>query len=128
MSLPPLRRLALQAAGWLSLALGVLGIFLPLLPTTPFLLLTAFCWARSSPRFHRWLMTNRFFGGSLSDYLAGKGVPLWQKLATLAVLWISLGVSARLLSRPWVSLLLLAVAIGVTLHVLLFQKTRRAGD
>jgi len=120
--------LALQAAGWLSLALGVLGIFLPLLPTTPFLLLTAFCWARSSPRFHRWLMTNRFFGGSLSDYLAGKGVPLWQKLATLAVLWISLGVSARLLSRPWVSLLLLAVAIGVTLHVLLFQKTRRAGD
>lgn len=67
-------------------------------------------------------------GGSLSDYLAGKGVPLWQKLATLAVLWISLGVSARLLSRPWVSLLLLAVAIGVTLHVLLFQKTRRAGD
>ena len=111
--------------GTVCVGLGVLGMFLPLMPTTVFLLLAAYCYSRSSERFHNWLMNNRFLGKYISSYKSGKGISVRQKISTIAVLWLSIGVSIWLLAASfWPTLLLLAVAIGVTTH-LLWIKTYR---
>lgn len=112
-------RWVLIGVGCLSLALGLLGIPLPMLPTTPFLLLAAACFARSSPRLLRWLLTNRLFGRYLRNYCEKKGVPARVKTVTLALLWITIGLSAALAAGRWdVRIGLLAIAAGVTVHIL----------
>lgn len=123
--MPRLTRLLLISAGTLCVALGVLGMFLPVLPTTPFLLLAAACYARSSERFYRWLLENRWFGEYIRDYREGRGLPLREKLLTLLALWLTIGLTA-LLADPvwWVRLILAGVAVGVTLH-LVRLKTKR---
>lgn len=122
-----LRRGLLVVAGTLCVGLGVVGAFLPVLPTTPFLLLAAACYLRSSERLHRWLFANPLFGDYLRRYQDGEGLPLSTKVATLVLLWVSLGSSA-LLAVPerlwWVRGMLLLVGLGVTLHVARL-KTRR---
>ncbi|MBU1242632.1 YbaN family protein [Myxococcota bacterium] len=116
-----IRRALLIAAGLLCVALATAGVFLPILPTTPFLLLAAACFARSSERLYRWLHENRWFGPFLTRYRAGLGIPLLSKLMILMLLWITLAASA-FLAMPdrlwWVRLILLAVGAGVTTHLL----------
>ena len=84
-------RYLLQGIGWLSVALGVIGIFLPVLPTTPFLLLAAACFARSSPRFYHWLVDHPRLGPWIGGYLNGKGIPLKGKVYAIGLMWISIG-------------------------------------
>lgn len=111
--------------GTVCVGLGVLGMFLPLMPTTVFLLLAAYCYSRSSDRFHNWLLGNRFLGKYISSYKSGSGISVRQKISTIIVLWLSIGVSIWLLAASfWPTLLLLAVALGVTTH-LLWIKTHR---
>ena len=121
-------RAVLIASGTLSVGLGVLGIVLPVLPTTPFLLLAAACYLRSSRRLHRWLLSNRLFGEYIRRYLSGEGLPLATKVVTLSLLWLSLGASA-LFAVPghlwWVRLILLAVGVGVTIHLLSIKTSRK---
>jgi len=69
-------RVALIVVGTISTALGILGIFVPILPTTPFLLLAAACYSRSSQRFYDWLLNNKYFGNYIRNYLEKKGIPL----------------------------------------------------
>ncbi|MFH0931814.1 MAG: YbaN family protein, partial [Candidatus Zixiibacteriota bacterium] len=76
---------ALIITGTFFVGLGVLGIFLPLLPTTPFLLLAAACYARSSKRFYNWLLNNRWFGSYIKDYKEGKGVPSKVKAISISL-------------------------------------------
>jgi uncharacterized protein len=117
--LTALSRAALVSAGTLCVALGALGLFLPLLPTTPFLLLAAACYARSSPRFLGWLLGNRWFGRSLRDYRERRGISLAQKAVTIALLWASIGYAGWFLaSSRWPRLLLAAIATAVTIHLL----------
>ncbi|OPZ25849.1 MAG: Inner membrane protein YbaN [Lentisphaerae bacterium ADurb.BinA184] len=119
------RRALLVGIGTAAVGLGVIGIFLPVLPTTPFLLLAAACYARGSRRFYVWLMTNRWCGESIRNYREGRGVPLRQKVLTLALLWITIGATACLaVSLWWVRLLLLAVAVGVTIHLLMLKTLK----
>ncbi|MFT3743287.1 MAG: YbaN family protein [Pyrinomonadaceae bacterium] len=119
------RKAVLIFLGTVCVALGVLGMFLPLMPTTVFLLMAAYCFSKSSERFHNWLLTNRFLGKYISGYKSGKGISVRQKVSTIAVLWISISVSIWLLAASfWPTLLLIAVAIGVTIH-LLWIKTYR---
>lgn len=80
--------------GSISLGLGVLGIVLPLVPTTPFLLLTAACYVRSSDRLYNWLMTNKWFGSYIRNYKAGKGIPIKAKISVLIMIWFSFLFSA----------------------------------
>lgn len=114
-----IRKAILIFAGTVCVGLGVLGMFLPLMPTTVFLLAAAYCYSRSSDRFHNWLLTNRMFGPYISNYRSGKGITARQKVTTLVMLWVSIGVSVWLVNaRFWPTLLMAAVAIGVTIHVI----------
>jgi len=114
----PLRYL-LIALGCAAVGLGLVGIFVPILPTTPFLLLAAFFFGRSSPRFHAWLHTNRWFGAYLTNYRAGRGLPLREKVLTVCTLWVAILVSVVLvLSNWWARGSLLLIASAVTVHLL----------
>ena len=114
-----IKRILLVTCGTLCVIVGVLGIFLPVLPTTPFLLLAAFCYARSSERFYAWLVTHRWFGQYIRNYQEGKGLPLKQKILALVLLWLTSGYTALFVVPLWgVKLILSAIASGVTLHLL----------
>jgi len=130
--LNPLRkklvRWLLVAAGFLFVGLGVVGILVPLLPTTPFLLLAAACFARSSERFYRWLLGNRWFGAYVRDYREGKGVPAKVKIFSVALLWVVvLSSAAFVVSNVVVRIILLVIAAGVTLHIVSIRRKRRGG-
>ena len=125
MPLSKVKRGLLTAAGSLSLGLGVLGIFLPLLPTTPFLLLAAACYARSSERLNRWLLGHPTLGKFIEDYRSGRGMPLRAKIVALVLLWGTITASAVFaVSVLWARLLLAAVAVGVTVHLLAIRTSR----
>ena len=111
-------RLLLLTVGWLSVGLGVLGIFLPVLPTTPLLLLAAACFMRSSQRFYRWLTHHRHLGPWVRDYLNGQGIPRRAKAYAIGLMWLSILFSAYLVPVPWVRVLLLISASLVSLYIL----------
>lgn len=100
------------------------GIFLPLLPTTPFLLLGAACYARSSDRFHDRLINHRILGEYIRNYRDHKAVKLKAKVAAITLLWATIGVSIFLVGLLWVKVLLLAIAVGVTWHLLSLRTIR----
>jgi uncharacterized membrane protein YbaN (DUF454 family) len=114
-----LTRTLLIVGGTLCVALGVLGMFLPVLPTTPFLLLAAICYTRSSKRFYQWLVTNRWCGEYIRNYREGRGIPLKQKVLTILLLWLTICYTALfVVSLWWVKLILLGIAVGVTIHLI----------
>lgn len=125
------RRTLLVAAGFFCVALAIAGIVLPLLPTTPFLLLAAACFARSSPRLDAWLHNNRLFGPYLRAYRHGHGIPLRAKLSIVTLLWLSVALSALFAvpDRLWaLRFALIAVALLVSIHVLRIKTFRRTED
>lgn len=114
----PFRRGAYFAVGVTSVTLGVIGIFVPLWPTTCFLLLAGWCFAKSSPRAERWLHENRLFGKYLRDYRERGIISARVRLTSVVVLWAFIGLSGfLLLERLWVVALLLLVAVAVTVHL-----------
>jgi uncharacterized membrane protein YbaN (DUF454 family) len=117
-------RYLLQGIGWLSVALGVIGIFLPVLPTTPFLLLAAACFARSSPRFYHWLVDHPRLGPWIGGYLNGEGIPLKGKVCAIGLMWISIGFSCWLVPMVWARGIMGVSAVLVTVYILR-QKTMR---
>jgi uncharacterized protein len=122
-------RAFLVVIGTLSVALGVLGILLPILPTTPFLLLAAYCYARSSDRFHQWLLSNRWFGTYIRNFQEGRGMSLRQKVVTIALLWLAVGFTVVfVLSAIWGRLIMLAIAAGVTTYLGRLRTSRARGE
>ena len=101
-------RIILIIIGWLSVALGTLGVFLPLLPTTPFILLAAWCFARSSPRFHHWLLYRSWFGGYLRHWQQYRAMPPGAKPRAVMIL-LTFAISLWLVNLTWVRILLLIV-------------------
>jgi len=113
------KRALLMVAGTFSLVLGGLGVFLPVLPTTPFLLLSAACYSMSSERMHHWMLNNRLFGSYIKNYQEGRGLPLKTKIFTLSLLWIVISYSAILVVNIFiVQIILFMVAIGVSIHII----------
>lgn len=110
----------LNVVGSIAVVLALLGVFLPLLPTTPFLLLASACFARGSTRLHNWLLGNRIFGEYLRNYEAGRGIPLRAKIVTLALLWVSMVYSIFQVSSLALQLMLIAIGIGVTVYLVAF--------
>jgi len=118
-----IRKWLLIAAGSLSVGLGVLGIILPLLPTTPFLLLAAACYLRSSERLYNWLIHHRLFGKIITDYMEKRTISVRVKISSLTLMWLAISYSALfVVSVLWVSILLFVIAIGVTIHILSFKS------
>jgi len=113
-------------AGMICLVLGAIGIVLPILPTTPFLLASAACFCKSSSRMYNWLLSNKWFGEYIRNYREGRGLPMKTKITALTVLWATIGISTvfflnRLLPPQLVlpmQLIMLAVAVGVSIHIL----------
>lgn len=114
--------------GALAVLLGILGLFLPLLPTTPFLLLASWCFARGSDRLHRWLLSHRVFGEYLRNFEAGRGIPLKAKILATVMLWTSLLLAIRRFDpdgSPLIPALLVLTGACVSLYLWRFLPTLR---
>ncbi|WP_435276595.1 YbaN family protein [Psychrobium sp. nBUS_13] len=113
-----IKRVLLIIAGWIAVVLAVIGIVLPLLPTTPFLLLAAFCFSKSSNRFHDWLLNHPWFGDYIQNFQSGRGITMKAKISTVFLIWLSIGASVIFfVPIVWVKVLLLIIAIGVSSYV-----------
>ena len=111
--------------GSISLGLGILGIFLPLLPTPPFLLLTAALYFKGSPRLYNWLLNHRHFGPYIRNFRENKAIPLRAKIISLVLMWgTMLYCIFFLIPFLWVKILLGLVATGVTYHILSFKTLK----
>ena len=117
----------LVGAGTLFLILGTIGIFIPLLPTTPFLLLAAACYARGSNRFYQWLINNKWFGTYIKNYQEGRGISLPAKIITIIFLWITIAFSAIIMISSFlVQIILVIIAIGVTIHIITIKTLKNS--
>lgn len=123
-----LKRIILITGGTFFLCLGVVGIFLPLLPTTPFLLLSASLYAISSKRLHGWLLNNKLFGNYIKNYKEGKGIPLKVKILSLSFLWITILYSTFCVVKTLLGkIILLLIAIGVSIHIVSLKTLKKKG-
>ena len=114
-----LRKILLFIAGTLFLSIGMIGIAIPLLPTTPFLLLALWCYLRSSKKMYRWMLSNRIFGKYLKDYHEGKGIPIRVKIGTILFLWIVLIISILIIKpETMVKIIFLVIGILVSIHII----------
>ncbi|MPM98157.1 Inner membrane protein YbaN [bioreactor metagenome] len=113
-----MKRLLMIIAGTAFLILGAVGVFAPVLPTTPFLLLTAFFYLRGSSRLHAWLMHHRLFGEYIYNYVHFRAIKKRTKIGTIVFLWAMLILSAVLVANAYVAAVLGVVGIGVTIHLL----------
>ena len=121
----PVIKYTLASLGLISLGLGILGIFLPLLPTTPFLLLSAALFMKSSRRLYNWLMNHKYLGKHLQNYLLHKTISKKSKISALSLLWIAiLATIIIIIDKLIIKILLLVIAIAVTIHILSFKSNK----
>ena len=120
-------KIALVILGVVSLGLGILGIFLPLLPTTPLLLLAAWCFVRSSPRLYDWLLNHPHLGEYIRNFREHHAIPLRVKIVSVTLVWLTLGYCILAVVDEWwwaqIGLLLLAAAI--TWHILSYTTLKK---
>ena len=103
--------------GTISLILGTIGIIIPILPTTPFILLASFCYIRSSNRLYYWLINHKLFGKFIYDYLVHKSVKKSAKITAITLLWLSLGITIYLINS-YISFILIFIGIVVSIHII----------
>ena len=109
-------------SGFILVAIGVIGIFLPLLPTTIFLILASICFLKSSPKANEWLRNHKVLGGYIDNYQNKTGLTRNAKIANIITLWTSISLSAFLLTEElYIRIILLTIAIGVTIHLLMIK-------
>ncbi|MDR0371553.1 MAG: YbaN family protein [Prevotellaceae bacterium] len=116
-------KILLSIIGLVSLGVGLLGIFLPLLPTTPFLLLSATLFAKSSDRLYNWLITHKAFGECIRNFRENKTIPLRVKIISIGMMWTVMLCSIFLVlgGRLWLQAMLFVIAVGVTVHILSYK-------
>ena len=109
----------LIAFGFVCIAIGVLGIFLPLLPTVPLLLLAAACFARGSDRCYSWLIEHRHLGPMVQGYIDGKGIPIRAKLTALCLIWVSIPITVIFaINYTWGKAMLLLVGLAISIYLI----------
>ncbi|NHN36224.1 DUF454 domain-containing protein [Pseudomaricurvus alcaniphilus] len=124
------KRYFLISLGWFSVVLGVIGIFLPILPTTPFILLAAWCFARSSDRFHHWLRNHKRLGLIVRSWEDGQGIPLKVRNRVLLLLWFSMLSSSLIIGRAWAAIGLVLIGSCVSWYLLslpLLEESAESG-
>jgi len=115
-------RLFFLGLGVFFFGIGAAGAFIPVLPTTPFILISVFCFGKSSTKAEKWISSNRYFGSYIENYRDNKGVPLDIKLKSIAFLWITIILSLILLfDKSYLFVLLIIVGIAVTAHIILLK-------
>lgn len=110
-------KILIASLGWLCVVLGVIGIFLPLLPTTPFLLLAAWLFTHSSERFHRWLSEHPKLGPIISVWKNGEGLDKSIRTRILICMWASMLLSALIIGKLWAVIMLTCIGAGVTAYI-----------
>ena len=125
-SVSPVAKYFYLVSGFLLVAIGVIGIFLPLLPTTIFLILASICFVKSSPKANDWLRNHKVLGGYIDNYQNKTGLTIKSKIINIVLLWFSISVSAFYLTDEfYIKILLFGIAVGVTIH-LLMVKTKKS--
>ncbi|HWP45090.1 MAG TPA: YbaN family protein [Blastocatellia bacterium] len=117
-------KIVFNLLGSMFVLLGVLGVFLPLLPATPFLLLASACYVKGSERLHRWLMNNRYLGSYIKNFRERRGMPLSAKVMTIGIFWGSILVSLWRIDSAAVQPVLLIIGVFVTLLILRIKTLR----
>jgi hypothetical protein len=122
---PGIYRYLYFISGVLLVAIGFIGIFLPILPTTIFLILASACFIKSSPKANEWLRNHKMLGMYIKNYQDGSGLTVNSKIFNITFLWIMISASALFFTELWyLRILLLAIAFGVTIHLLMI-KTKK---
>ena len=121
-------RIFLIIVGCVSLVLGILGMFLPLLPTTPFLLLSAAAWVKASPALYQWLLNHKVFGEYIRNFREHRAIPLRAKIVSVSLVWLTIGycIFAVVDEWWWAQVLMTLLAIGISWHILSFKTLKKA--
>jgi uncharacterized membrane protein YbaN (DUF454 family) len=118
-------RYLLMVLGSVALALGVAGIFLPLLPTTPFLLLAAALYFRSSPQLYEWLLSHKHLGPYIRNFRENKAIPLRVKIVSVSLVWVTLLYCAFFVADClWMRMLFVGLAVGISVHILHYKTLK----
>ncbi len=121
-----LKRRFFVIVGTIAIGIGVVGIIVPVLPTTPFLLLAAICYMRGSQRLYNALLCNRFIGSYVRNYLEGRGMSRKMKVWTLSLLWVAIVCTAALATDSLIIRIILVVVLtGVTIHILTVKTAKK---
>ena len=121
-----MKKIIFRILGFTSLTLGIIGIVVPILPTTPFLLLSSYLFLNSSEKLYTWLRNNKILGQYIKDFQEEKSIPLKVKISSISLLWITISTSAIFFIHfLWLRLLLFAIAIGVTIHILSYKTKKK---
>ena len=105
--------------------MGVVEVALPVMPTTPFVLLAALCFSSSNRKFHDWLKRNRVFGPFIENYRTKQGISKAHKAGSIAFLWTGLTISMAVTQTPWLYVVLVIVGICVTIHLLAIKTMEK---
>lgn len=119
---PRLKKVFYISAGSISLTLGAVGIFLPVLPTTPFLLLSSYCFLRSSKKMHHWLTHHKVFGNYISNYIEHQAIKKSDRTKALIFLWLSLIFAMTVSMNLHLTLFLILIGSGVTIHLFMLKS------
>ncbi|RXZ28699.1 DUF454 domain-containing protein [Fusobacterium necrophorum] len=119
------KRNILLGIAWISLILGGIGIFLPLLPTTPFILLSAFCFQKSSERFHQWILNSPIFGKYIRDYQEQKGITLKNKIVAVTFMALGMSFSAYKVPNIYMRISLAVIFIAVSYHIFKIKTLKK---
>ncbi len=110
--------------GLFATGLGIAGYILPIMPGTTFILIALYCFARSSEKWHNWLLENKYFGQTIKDFKAGKGMSLKAKISAITCIFLSIGISMYFATNDWVRIFLIVCCVFATMCVL-YQKTKK---
>jgi uncharacterized membrane protein YbaN (DUF454 family) len=124
--IPRIKKMLLLVSGTVFVGIGFIGIIIPVLPTTPFLLLAALCYIRGSEKMYFWLISNKIFGSFIKNYYEGKGITVLAKIATIILLWVSIIISVIFMIHVVIiQIIVICVAAAVTTHILLIKTNRQ---
>ena len=121
-------RIFLIVVGSLSLVFGIVGIFVPMLPTTPFLLLSAAAWVKASPKLYTWLINHKLFGEYIRNYREHRAIPLRAKIVSVSLVWITIGycIFAVVDEWWWAQVLMALLATAISWHILSFKTLKKS--
>lgn len=122
----PLLKILLIVCGFIMVALGIFGIIIPGLPTTPFMILAAFCFMKSSRRMYKWVTTNKLFGNKVKKFIDNRAIPIRGKIFSISAMWIMITISIIFfIDNIWLYILLPTLGIGGTIFLLTIKTCKK---